>query len=500
MPTSREIDDNGFLLVRGCPISSFGIFDYGAGQLGLPGDPMRIVKVYRPESAVNDPAAIESFKNVPFIVDHTMLSGFEGDDETAAPESKGLDGILTSNVYYQAPWMLGDLKIFSRKAQRFLASGKKDLSLGYSCDFELTPGVWNGQAYEVVQINMRGNHIALVDEGRVPGARVLDGLCFDHLSFAVKPSDKEDNMAFKGNKKAMDNAVAQLQALLPALEAFLNEEGTEPNHQGNPSPGEPGGSASGGGESSADVTPPEKNPSAPASTEGTAPSGEGATPPTGEGAAPSAATTQPATPTPSGEGADPTGGASAGGGDITGLVTQVEAVLAQIKAAIAGGSGASTDEGMNEPGTVQDTVNGLAGTNPGEGAAVCADAETGGAADPGQGKASPGPSAGIHAEAGDAALRHFYADLAAKNSFYDRVSKVVGAFDCKAMDARQVVAYGVKKLGLKCADSVQTIALDAYLNAVEAAARATKQRVQPGKAQDAAVSTDEMDAYLKGAK
>ncbi|MGQ4806653.1 DUF2213 domain-containing protein, partial [Escherichia coli] len=129
MPTARRIDDNGFLLVSGCPISSFGIFDYSAGQLGLPGDPMRIVKVFRPESAVNDPAAIDSFKNVPLINDHEMLSGFQGDKENTAPEDYGLDGVLTGNVYYEAPWMRGDLKVFSRKMQNDLANGKKDLSL-----------------------------------------------------------------------------------------------------------------------------------------------------------------------------------------------------------------------------------------------------------------------------------------------------------------------------------------------------------------------------------
>ena len=132
---------------------------------------------------------------------------------------------------------------------------------------------------------------------------------------------------------------------------------------------------------------------------------------------------------------------------------------------------------------------------------MCADEESEGAGvGEGQGKASPGPSAGIHSQAGDVALRNFYADSALKSSIYERVSKVVGAFDCKAMDSRQVIAYGVKKIGLKCAAGAESIALDAYLNGVETAAKATKQRLQPSKAQDGAPMTDEMDAYLKGGK
>ncbi|XAO36917.1 head maturation protease [Pseudomonas phage WP1] len=74
-----------------------------AGQLGLPGDPMRTVNVYRPEPAVHDPEYIESLKNLPLIDEHEMLSGFDGDDDGMAPEDKGVEGIITANAYYEAP-------------------------------------------------------------------------------------------------------------------------------------------------------------------------------------------------------------------------------------------------------------------------------------------------------------------------------------------------------------------------------------------------------------
>jgi hypothetical protein len=62
---------------------------------------------------------------------------------------------------------------------------------------------------------------------------VLDGLCFDHLSFEV-PTMESDMP--KGRKAAMDNAVEQLKVLLPqllpAFQAFLAEESNEPEHGG----------------------------------------------------------------------------------------------------------------------------------------------------------------------------------------------------------------------------------------------------------------------------
>lgn len=472
MPTAREQDNNGFLMVRGCPISSFGIFDYSAGQLGLPGDPNRIVKVFRPESAVSDAGALESFKNVPFIVDHEMLSGFQGDDNTTAPDDYGVDGVLTGNVYFDSPWMKGDIKIFSRRAQYALQNRKKDLSLGYSCDFEVKPGVWNGQPYEVVQTNMRGNHIALVDEGRVPGARVLDGqsrIVYDHLSFDV-PSDIGESMKLR-NQAAADNAIEKLKALLPELTAYLGG--------GEAAPAQ--GAAGEGGEPAAASAEPE----APAAQEA-AVAGEPEAP-----AEPAAAPAEPA----AAEGAGEGGGEPA---SLESLIAEVESVLAELKAACtAGGEG----EGENgEP--AADNLEGLQGAANEEPATPAATDE--GQSSPvgeGQGTASAGPAAGEHATAADAAVQRLYADLAAKTRLYDRLSQVVGAFDHAAMDARQVAVYGVKKLGLKAASGTEMIALDAYLGGVEKAKRDAGKQVQSRvttSAKDSKASSDALDAYLKG--
>lgn len=445
---------------------------------------MRIVKVFRPESAVSDPEAIASFMDVPLINDHVMLSGFQGDQENTAPEDYGTSGHLTSNVYYEAPWMRGDIKVFSRSMQRALAKGKKDLSLGYDCDFEEKPGVWNGQAYEVVQTNLRGNHIALVHEGRVPGARVLDGMCFDHLSFDIIPSDKENTMpkpVKAMDKAARDSAVAELQKLIPALsnalQNFLTEEGAEPEHQ-DPAV--------------ADPATPEPVAAAPATEPATEPEAadvsdpnddvasqiEGAAAPAADPVAADPAAADPAQ-------ADP---AQAEGGGIQALIAQATAVLEKLAAMAAPASAEP-----NEPTT--DTVEGLQENSDVQGAQVSTDA-----ADPSQASdpakdPSPVPGAG---KAQDAAIRGFYADLAAKDSLYQRLSAVVGSFDHKAMDSRQVVAYGVKKLGIKCADGMEKFAVEAYLNGAEKARAATRTAIATRAADSAPASTVEMDQYLEG--
>lgn len=456
-------------------MSSYGILKYSAAQVGLPGDPNRIVNVYRPEEEVKDPDYIESLKNIPLIIDHEMLSGADDSDGTA-PEEKGLDGVLTGNVYYDAPWTRGDVKVYTRRAQKVINDKTRaDLSLGYGCEFEHTAGIFQGEPYEVVQRKMRGNHLALVKAGRVPGARVLDGLVFDHLDFNLVNTGDSD-MKFR-NQKTVDNAVEQLKALLPALQQFLNEEATEPAHQDN------GGAAEGA------------NPEGTAAPvdAGAGATAEGATGETGEGSTGAAATAEGEQTAATASPASPQGeGAGEGSGaELQALVSEVEGVLSKLKALI-GGNGQS-ENGQQEG--AQDTIKGLATQSSERGAAPCAD--TGAPA--GNPKASPGPAAGVHAEAGDAALSVFYADLAAKAGLYDRVSKVVGAFDHAAMDARKVAVYGVKKLGIKCADGQEMTALTAYLDGREKAEKDVLGRVQ-SRAQDAAApqTATEVSAWIKG--
>ena len=47
-----------------------------------------------------------------------------------------------------------------------LKSGRSELSAGYLCDVDPTPGEVNGQHYDAIQRHVRYNHIALVPEGR----------------------------------------------------------------------------------------------------------------------------------------------------------------------------------------------------------------------------------------------------------------------------------------------------------------------------------------------
>lgn len=169
--TKRTYDNNGWLEVKDNPISKVGVFDYLGAEIGAP-EPDRIYRVFRPPEELGNEETIKSFRLTPFIVDHEML----GKNATPA-EKKGIQGVIGESVYFDHPYLRGNFKIFSDAALSDIRAGKIDLSPGYRSRYEFTPGTYEGQHYDAVQRHIRGNHLALVDEGRTgPDVSVQDHL------------------------------------------------------------------------------------------------------------------------------------------------------------------------------------------------------------------------------------------------------------------------------------------------------------------------------------
>lgn len=175
--TARIPDVNGFWEVDNNPITKVGVFDYlGASLPGAP-DPGRMYRVYRPASELGSPEFLDSLRLIPWIDEHEFLG--PSDAGLTPPESKGVAGVVGERATFDGHMVRANVKVFSERLAKLLdpanPEGKRELSLGYRCRYDWTPGAFNGQTYDAVQRDLRGNHLALVREGRMgPDVAVLD--------------------------------------------------------------------------------------------------------------------------------------------------------------------------------------------------------------------------------------------------------------------------------------------------------------------------------------
>lgn len=214
--TARVTDTNGWPEIKGNPLSKAGVFPYlGKSIPGAP-DPKAVYMVLRPPEELADPACINSFKLTPWIAGHTML----GNGFTPA-EQKGIDGIVGEDLYFDGEFLRGNIKAFTQKMNNLIDGDINELSLGYRCRYEYSPGVWQGQPYDYIQRNIRGNHLALVENGRC-GAEVA---VLDHLT--VTFDAKEFSMADPVEKPAVakDEDAAAAVPDLAAIKAAIEQLG-----------------------------------------------------------------------------------------------------------------------------------------------------------------------------------------------------------------------------------------------------------------------------------
>jgi hypothetical protein len=176
----KEIDHNDYWYIKDNPLSKVGVFPYLGKTISDELEPDKIYQVLRPEEELSNEETLNSFKLVPIVDDHTMLGTKPG---MQPAEEKGVHGVIGDDVYYKDGIIYGDLKIFSETLKEEIENGKKELSMGYFCDYELKEGEFDGIPYQAIQRNLKINHVALVDEGRMGAdVRVLDHkLTFDSI-------------------------------------------------------------------------------------------------------------------------------------------------------------------------------------------------------------------------------------------------------------------------------------------------------------------------------
>jgi hypothetical protein len=82
-------------------------------------------------------------------------------------------GSIGTNPQFKDDEVTNDLTVWPKYATEAIKDGeKKSLSCGYGYKADMTPGDYKGHHYDGIMRDISGNHVALVDKPRVPGAKV----------------------------------------------------------------------------------------------------------------------------------------------------------------------------------------------------------------------------------------------------------------------------------------------------------------------------------------
>ncbi|MGL5199348.1 MAG: DUF2213 domain-containing protein, partial [Aeromonas veronii] len=174
--SARSIDADGRLHVSKTNISKAVVNPYygreipGWQQLGLEGD--KVYRLYRDPEELAKGAG--TFNNLPILNKHIPVT-------VDAPQKDNVVGSIGSDVAFDAPYLQASLCIWDAAAIAGVESEKQcELSCGYRYDPDMTPGTTSdGEAYDGVMRNIRGNHLALVEVGRAgPDVVVADSSPF----------------------------------------------------------------------------------------------------------------------------------------------------------------------------------------------------------------------------------------------------------------------------------------------------------------------------------
>jgi 8-oxo-dGTP pyrophosphatase MutT (NUDIX family) len=217
--TARRFDDNGWFEIKRNPLSKTGVFPYLGKNIDPSLEPEKTYMVYRPASELSNPETIESFKLLPWVDLHPdNLLGPEDAGRLPA-ESKGVEGVIGEDVFFEGDTLYGNIKIFSDSLADKTDSGVRELSLGYSCEYEISSGVFNGINYDAVQKNIRGNHLATVPEGRMgPDVAVLDHLRFTFDARDIQMAETKETTG----ETTLDDVNEFMKEHMPKIKAMVD--------------------------------------------------------------------------------------------------------------------------------------------------------------------------------------------------------------------------------------------------------------------------------------
>lgn len=195
----RSKDGNGHLIVERTVLSKAAVNPYRGKEipdfesLGL--DPEKVYYLLR--DPVELERAAKTFSKKQLLIIHIPV-------DSRDPKIEKTIGTIGSDITFEDGRLFADLCVWDGYAIDLIESEKmKELSAGYGYTPDMTPGEYEGQHYDGVMRNIFGNHVALVERGRIG----RDAIISDHQTV-----DLETEMKLK--KGALPEVAAQIKKAL----------------------------------------------------------------------------------------------------------------------------------------------------------------------------------------------------------------------------------------------------------------------------------------------
>ena len=201
-----EFTDEGYLRVK-ARIARTGIQSYTDANGGI-----RLE--YRPEEEVAANAALDSFREKCVTKEHppVLLDASNTKDYAI--------GFTSADVSYSEGFVESTLTVTDKETIDDIMRGNvREVSCGYKVDYSPEPGITSdGQHYDGIQRNIRGNHVAIVNRAR-GGAQVR--LMLDSADAAVNDLITHSQGAVMSANIAFDGVSFEAD---PALAAAISAE------------------------------------------------------------------------------------------------------------------------------------------------------------------------------------------------------------------------------------------------------------------------------------
>jgi len=204
----REKDDNGYLHVAVSNLTKEQIAPYIGNT--LPGwkennlEPEKLYKIYRAGNEIEKGAA--TFNGLPLMLDHWSM-----DAKTIGQVKDKVVGSLGTDARYEEPYLKNSIIVTDAQAIAKIEDGSyRELSASYQCDVIMEGGIFEGEVYDGYMTNIRGNHVALVPEGRAGhDVRIEDSALKGGEDMGKKKTNNKEAIMKKTVKDELEEKVAE---------------------------------------------------------------------------------------------------------------------------------------------------------------------------------------------------------------------------------------------------------------------------------------------------